>query len=290
VALCAAACAIAWAPADAGAAVRAGAVDDPVDQPGEADVASMALRYDDAGALVLRIRFHEPVREADPAIVDWIVTGEAGPRSCADTRQGLAGLLELRSGDVTLTYTESPDEGIPVDTEVPARQRLSDDRRELTLTAESAALAGRPFACSQAWLSTNDDVPPLVLVDVPPASPGAGAPPPPGGEQGGGAPPPAAGGLRVSGARLSVARRGPRITAALRALVCAPVGTRLVAEVRERRRRVGRRAFTPTRLHTYERPQRRRCQTHRWSWRFRADPAARYRVHVRLRVRAAGAQ
>ena len=265
------------------AAVRAGSVEDAADSPGEADIAAAAVRYDDAGALQLRLRLHRAVDEREAASVEWAITSQRPDGGCGDTRQSAAGVLRLRSGGGTLTYAESPEEGVPFEVEIPVRQTLSADRRELTATAESASLSRRAFACSQVALSNGDEAPEIVLAAVAPDTPSAG--PPGAGIEDGGAPG-AVGGLRVSRVRLSFDRRGRRVTGSLRARVCAPTGMRIAAEIRERRRRIGRRRFSPVRVHTYTRRQRLRCQTHRWSWRFRADPAVRHEVRAQLRLRA----
>lgn len=284
IALCAAAFVALWGTGTAAAAVRAGSVEDPADRPGRADVAAAVLRYDDAGAIVLRVRFHETVDADESATIDWAVTADLAAGRCGDTRQGLAGLLELKSGEVTLTYSEVPEEGVPVEVEIPARQTLSDDRRELTVTAESASLRRRSFRCSQVALSNGDDVPPIALSDVASDPPTTG--PPEVKIDDGGATAQPVGGFRVSRVRLSFDRRARRVTGSVRALVCAPVGMRLVAEVREQRRRLDRRRYSATRVHVYRSRQRVRCQRHRWSWRFRVDRSAGYLVRAKLRLRA----
>ena len=269
----------------AAAAVRAGSVEDPADMPGESDIAAATVSYDDAGTLELRLRFHEPIEQRTPGNAEWAITAAKSDGGCGDTRQSAAGVLALRSGDGTLTYAEVSDEGVPFEVEVPVRQTLSADRREFVARAESASLSRRAFACSQVALSNGDEAPEIVLAVVAPG-PGAGAPggsTEDGGPEGSTGP---VGGLRMSGVRLSYKRRGRLVRGTLRARVCAPAGRRIEAEIRERRRRIGRRAFSPAVLHTYARRQRVRCQLHRWSWRFRSSPAARYTVRVRLRVRA----
>ena len=279
-----------WGSGTAAAAVWSGSVDDPPDRRGEADVAAAALRYDDAGRLELRVRFHEPVEADDPTTIDWVVTAEADAEGCGDTRQGVAGLLEPRDGDTTLTYTEVPEDGIPVTLEMPARQDMSADRRELTVSAASAGLTGRRLRCTQLALSNGDEVDRIVLARTAGDRPSTG-PPDVKVEDDGPAPGPPVGGLRVSDVHLRFDRRGRgRVVGSLRALVCAPPGMRVVAEVRERRRRVGTRRFGREHLHTYARRQRVRCELHRWRWRLRADPAARYQVRVGLRVRAVEAR
>ncbi|HEV2062462.1 MAG TPA: hypothetical protein VGR12_06380 [Solirubrobacteraceae bacterium] len=267
--------------------MRAGAVEDPADRPGQADVAGAELTYDDAGTLALRVGFHGPVDPEEFATIDWAVTGAADGAGCGDTREGVAALLEVRSGETTLTYSEVPEDGVPFEVEIPARQALSQDGRTLTVTAESASLTRRSFRCSQLALSNGDEVPPIVLTEVTAEPPKTG--PPEVKLDDGVFPERAVGGLRVSRLRLSFDRRGRRVVASLRARVCAPVRTRLVAEVRQQRRRIGRRRWTPLRLHTYRSLQRMRCQRHRWSWRYRTDPSARYLVRAQLRLRAADA-
>lgn len=269
----------------AAAAVRAGSVEDPAEMPGETDIAAATVRYDDAGTLELRLRFHRPIEEGTSGNAEWAVTSAKSGGGCGDTRQSAAGVLALRSGEGTLTYAEVSEEGVPFEVEMPARQTLSADRREFVARAESASLSRRAFACSQVALSNGDEAPEIVL-DV--VGPGPSTIPPDGrsgdGEPQGSTTP--VGGIRVSRVRLSYDRRGRLVRGTLRALVCAPAGVRLEAEISERRRRVGRRRFSPAYVHRYTRRQRMRCQTHRWSWRFRADPEVRYRVRVRLRVRA----
>lgn len=283
--VCALASVLVGATGTAGAAVRVGSVEDPADRPGEADVAAATVRYDDAGTLSVSVRFHAPVAADDATTIDWSVTRAVTAGGCGDTRDGLAGLLELRSGEGTLTYAEVPEDGVPVEVEIPARQTLSADRRQLSVTAGSASLGRRSFRCSEIALSNGDDVPAIMLSDGAPGAPSTGPPdiridpdrPRPAGR---------VRGLRVSRARLSFDRSGRWVTASLRALVCGPHGTRFVAEVRERRRRSGGRDFSPVRVHTYRSRQRVTCHEHRWSWRFRGDPAVRYQVRARLLVRS----
>lgn len=254
--------------------------------PGEPDLAAAAVRYDDAGTLELRVRLHRALAPGESASVEWAITGEKPDGACGDTRQSAAGVLRLRSGDGTLTYAEISSEGVPFEVEIPARQTLSADRRDFVVRAESTSLSRRAFACSQVALSNGDEAPEIMLaaVGADPSPTGAPGVDPDDGQT------PAAtrpvGGLRVSHVRLSYDRRGRRVTGTLRALVCAPPGMRVIAEIRERRRRVGRRRFSPAQVHAYARRQRVRCEMHRWSWRFRADPAARYKVRVQLRLRA----
>ena len=273
-------------PSAAGAATFAGEVVDPADRPGEADVAAASVRYDDAGSVLLRVRFHQPVETEDPTTIEWVVRPATGPDGCAATHEGVAGLLEPRTGDTTLTYTDIGPDGIPVEVEMAARQTMSADRRELTVAASSASLTRRTLRCSRIEVS-NRDVVARILLEALAGAPAGEAPPGDDGEIGGEGQRPV-GGLRVSGVRLAFERRGRRVTGTLRARVCAPAGMRILSEVRERRRRHGRTRFGREHVHRYTRRQRLRCQVHRWSWRLRADPAARYRVVVRLRVRALG--
>ena len=273
-----------WWPTAAPAAVWTGTVGDGADRPGEADVAAVAVTYDEAGTIALRVRFHEPVAADDPTTIEWVVRPAADGAACADTRAGVAGLVEPRDGETTLTYTEVGRDGIPVEVEMPARQRLSADRRELTVTASSASLTDRTLRCSAVEVSNRDAVAPVLLRS---ARGQPDIPPPPGEGEGTGSEGAASvGDLRVSRVRLAFERRGRRVTGTLRALVCARPGLRIVAEVRERRRRHGTRRFGREHVHTYTRRQRAGCQFHRWSWRLRADPAARIRVAAKLRVRA----
>lgn len=264
-------------PVSAQSAVRAGSVEDPADAVGQPDVAGVTVRYDEAGAIELRVRFHEPVGAEAGETADWSATTGGSPGDCRDTRQGLAGLLDLASGETTLTYTEVSEDGIPVEVEIPARQTLSVDGRELTVVARSGTLARRAFACSELSLSSGDEVAPFALTapSGPPASP---APDPVAPQL---ADSPAAG-MRIARARLSFVRRRHSATAVLRARVCAPAGSRFVLVVDEARRRVGVAEFGPRRRHRYARQQRVRCQQHRFSWRFAAQANSRYQVRARV--------
>jgi len=262
-------------PVSAVAETRVGSVADPADRPGEADVAAVTIRYDDAGRIDLRVRFHAALAEGESATADWSVTLASPEGGCSDTRQGLAGLLDLDSGDTALTYSETTGEGVPTDVEIPARRTLSGDRRELHVAAESPALARRSFACSQLALSNGDEVPLLRLVaEVTTGSPGAADPVVPSRERGAGA--------RVARGGLALDRRGRLIIATVRALICAPPRSSVVAIIGLARRRVGRPLVTPERRRAFRRHQRLRCQEHRFTWRFRTASRARYEVRVRL--------
>lgn len=260
---------------DASAALRIGSVEDPVDAAGQADIAAVGVRYDEAGAIELRVRFHAAIVEDRGDTADWAVTTATPSGGCGDTRQGLAGLLELASGETSLTYSEVSEDEDPVETEIPARQMLSADGRELTVTARAGTLAGRDFACSELFISGGDEVPSFGLTAPaaasPPSGPGAAEP----------ANPPAAA-IRLVRSRLSFVRRPRSVTAVLRAVVCAPPRTRFAAVVREARRRLPSGSFTSERRHRFRRRQRVRCQEHRFSWRFRAPPGARYQVRARV--------